>query len=120
TQLQTLRGWVAVLDTYRSATDLRSLGLFPGYGRALSDCANRDVLRAQIPATAEAHRARVDQLLLDAYRAYASGTMAGIDRTSIDDSLVRLDSIATQIEVFDPPRAALPLLFRTEIAIGVA
>jgi tetratricopeptide (TPR) repeat protein len=119
-QLQTLRGWVAMLDTYRAATDLRSLGAVPQYGRVLSDCANRDVLRAQIPATAEAHRARVDQLLLDVYRANASGFKAAGDRTSIDDSLARLDGLATQIEVLDPPRAALPLLLRADIATHVA
>ena len=91
---------------------------FPTYGRTLADCANPDVLRSQVAAPAPAIRDRVSALVVDAFGAYVDAEYGADQRTSMEDGLARLDTIAKELEKLHPPAAAIPILMRTQILVG--
>jgi hypothetical protein len=114
-----LRAKVAELDRQRTPEEMKMLGLFPGWGRTIDDCASTSVLRGQVPAPPPNVRPRVTELVLEAYRAYIDGSSAALERTSLDAAGAKLSTIAAELEKLDPPRAGFPLLLRAELFINV-
>ena len=91
-------------------------------GRVLEDCANADVLRAQVPPPPVAVRGRVTALLGEVSRAADAAALAITQRRTVDADrdLATLAQLATDLEKLDPPSAASAILRRADLASGQA